>query len=147
MIGVCGDDDLDAGSIDPHQLFLVFNELAEAEIHRPHGFQLAYMIDQSHNVTDPIESLMSSAETIAASYCKAQLVDREALRAAQEDNDAMLAFHIIRRAYLTDVSPILGMARMEAGGAIDPLAAYRNSGYREKVSRDRHGMGTLAGIV
>ena len=60
-----GDDDLDSGSINPHQLFLVFNELVEAELNPRDGFSPAYMIDQSHNVTDPIESMMSSAEAIA----------------------------------------------------------------------------------
>ncbi len=146
-----GDDDLDAGSINPHQLFLVFNELAEAERNPREGFDPAfmpaYMIDQSHNVTDPIESLMSSAESIAGSFCRAQLVDREALCAAQEANDAMAAFQILRRAYLTDVSPILAMARLEAGGALDPLATYRGSGYRSRVARARRGAGTHAGIV
>jgi L-rhamnose isomerase/sugar isomerase len=142
-----GDDDLDAGSINPHQLFLVFNELAEAELNPRAGFQPAYMIDQSHNVTDPIESLISSAESIAGSYCRAQLVDREALRAAQEENDAMAAFQILRRAYLTDVSPVLAMARMGAGGAIDPIAAYRASGYRANAARKRRSAGTHPGIV
>lgn len=142
-----GDDDLDAGAIHPHQLFLVFNELAEAELCRPDGFKPAYMLDQSHNVTDPIESLMSSVETTAASFCKAQLVDRSALREAQDANDAMLAFTILRRAYLTDVSPILAMARMEAGGAVDQLTVYRNSRYRLEVARERERSGTHAGIV
>ena len=142
-----GDDDLDAGSINPHQLFLVFNELAEAERNPRGGFDPAYMIDQSHNVTDPIESLLSSAEAIVGSFCRAQLVDREALCAAQEANDAMEAFQILRRAYLTDVSPVLAMARMEAGGAIDPLAAYRASGYRSQVAKVRQSAGMHAGIV
>src|SRR5215470_11094509 len=78
-----GDDDLDSGSINPHQLFLVFNELVEAEARAPKDFNPAYMIDQSHNVTDPIESMLSSAETIAAAYAKALVVDRAALRDAQ----------------------------------------------------------------
>ena len=142
-----GDDDLDAGSINPHQLFLIFNELAEAELRSAQVFHPAYMIDQSHNVTDPIESLISSAEAIAASYCQAQLVDREALHAAQESNDAMLAFHTLRRAYLYDVSPILAMARMQASGAIDPMAVYRRSGYRASTAQQRHRAGAHAGIV
>jgi len=142
-----GDDDLDAGSIHPHQLFLIFNELVEAQLHPREGFAPAYMIDQSHNVTDPIESLISSAETIAASFCKALLVDRAALREAQEGNDVMMAFQLLRRAYLTDVSPILALARMEAGGAIDPLTTYRGSGYRAKTAWERKKAGTDAGIV
>ena len=120
-----GDDDLDAGAINPHQLFLIFNELVEAALEPRDGFDPAYMIDQSHNVTDPIESMLCSAEAIAGSFAKALLVDREALRAAQESNDAIIAFRALRRAYDTDVAPIVATARAEAGGAIDPLALYR----------------------
>jgi L-rhamnose isomerase / sugar isomerase len=142
-----GDDDLDSGSINPHQLFLVFNELVEAELHPRDGFNPAYMIDQSHNVTDPIESMMSSAEAIASCYAKAIIVDREALHTAQDGNDTMMAFQALRRAYNVDVAPILAMARMEAGGAIDVLAAYRESGYRARKAQERKAVGLGAGIV
>jgi L-rhamnose isomerase / sugar isomerase len=142
-----GDDDLDSGSINPHQLFLVFNELVEAELNPRDGFNPAYMIDQSHNVTDPIESMMSSAEAIASCYAKAIIVDREALHAAQECNDTMMAFQALRRAYNVDVAPILAMARFEAGGAIDVLAAYRKSGYRARKAQERKAVGLGAGIV
>jgi len=142
-----GDDDLDSGSINPHQLFLVFNELVEAELNPRDGFRPAYMIDQSHNVTDPIESMISSAEAIFAAYAKAVLVDREALHLAQESNDTMMAFQALRRAYRTDVTPILAMARMEAGGAVDALAAYRASGWRMRKAQARRPVGLGAGIV
>jgi L-rhamnose isomerase/sugar isomerase len=142
-----GDDDLDSGSINPHQLFLVFNELVEAELNPRDGFDPAYMIDQSHNVTDPIESMLSSAEAIVASYAKAVLVDRAALHAAQEANDTMMAFQALRRAYNVDVGPILALARAEAGGAIDVLAAYRDSGWRERKAQERKAVGLGAGIV
>jgi L-rhamnose isomerase / sugar isomerase len=142
-----GDDDLDSGSINPHQLFLVFNELVEAELHPRDGFNPAYMIDQSHNVTDPIESMMSSAEAIASCYAKAIIVDRDALHAAQDSNDVMMAFQALRRAYNVDVAPILAMARVEAGGAIDVLAAYRASGYRDRKAQERRPVGLGAGIV
>jgi len=142
-----GDDDLDSGSINPHQLFLVFNELVEAELNPRDGFRPAYMIDQSHNVTDPIESMISSAEAIFAAYAKAVLVDREALHLAQEGNDTMMAFQALRRAYRTDVTPILAKARMEAGGAVDALAAYRASGWRMRKAQARRPVGLGAGIV
>ncbi len=142
-----GDDDLDSGSINPHQLFLVFNELVEAELNPRDGFNPAYMIDQSHNVTDPIESMMSSAEAIASCYAKAVLVDRKALHAAQDSNDTMMAFQALRRAYNVDVAPILAMARMESGGAIDVLSAYRASGYRARKAQERKSVGLGAGIV
>ncbi|WP_298200071.1 L-rhamnose catabolism isomerase [Novosphingobium sp.] len=142
-----GDDDLDSGSINPHQLFLVFNELAEAEANPRDGFRPSYMIDQSHNVTDPIESMLSSAEAIAQCYAKASLVDRAALHAAQEANDTMMAFQALRRAYTIDVSPILAKARVEAGGACDVLAVYRQSRYRDRKAQERRAVGLGAGIV
>ncbi|WP_203290721.1 L-rhamnose catabolism isomerase [Maricaulis parjimensis] len=142
-----GDDDLDSGSINPHQLFLIFNELVEAELNPRDGFDPAYMIDQSHNVTDPIESMMSSADAIATAYAKALLVDREALWRAQEINDAMMAFQALRQAYKTDVSPILGQVRLEKGGAIDMLSTYRQSGWRDRKARERKSVGLGAGIV
>ncbi len=142
-----GDDDLDSGSINPHQLFLVFNELVEAELNPREGFNPAYMIDQSHNVTDPIESMLSSADAIATAFAKACLVDRAALHAAQEANDTMLAFQALRAAYKVDVAPILAMARVEAGGAIDLIGTYRRSGYRARKAQERCAVGLGAGIV
>ena len=142
-----GDDDLDSGSITPHQLFLVFTELVEAERNAAGTVTPAYMIDQSHNVTDPIESMLSSAEAIAQCFAKASLVDREALHAAQQANDAMMAFQALRRAYTIDVSPILAKARVEAGGAFDVLAVYRQSQYRDRKAQERKAVGLGAGIV
>lgn len=142
-----GDDDLDAGSINPHQLFLVFNELVEAQQSAPGEFDPAYMIDQSHNVTDPIESMLSSAEAISSAYARALIVDREALHAAQEENDVMIAYQTLRRAYVTDVLPILAMARYERGGAIDPIAVYRSSGWRDCKARERSEVALGAGII
>ena len=142
-----GDDDLDSGSINPHQLFLVFNELVEAELNPREGFDPAYMIDQSHNVTDPIESMLSSAEAISQCYAKALLVDRAALHGAQAANDTMMAFQALRRAYNVDVGPILAKARLEAGGAIDVLQVYRDSRWRERKAQQRKAVGLGAGIV
>ncbi|WP_288194267.1 L-rhamnose catabolism isomerase [uncultured Phyllobacterium sp.] len=132
-----GDDDLDAGSIDPYRLFLVFNELVDAEERGVENFHPAHMIDQSHNVTDPIESLISSANEIRRAYAQALLVDRAALDGYQDGNDALMASDALKRAYRTDVEPILAEARRRAGGAIDPIAAYRASGYRQKVGKIR----------
>ena len=142
-----GDDDLDSGSINPHQLFLVFNELVEAELNPRGDFRPSYMIDQSHNVTDPIESMLSSAEAISGCFARALLVDRQALHAAQDDNDTMMAFQALRRAYNVDVAPILAMARFEAGGAIDVLATYRASQWRARKAQERKAVGLGAGIV
>ena len=132
-----GDDDLDSGSIKPFQLFLVFNELVDAELEGIPGFAPAYMLDQSHNVTDPLESLMVSAMEVARAYVQAHLVDRAALAEAQANNDAVRALQILKAAFRTDVSPILAAARVREGGAIDPVAAYRASGYRASVASQR----------
>lgn len=132
-----GDDDLDAGSIDPYRLFLVFNELLDAEQRGVNDFNPAHMIDQSHNVTDPIESLINSANEIRRAYAQALLVDRKALSGYQDGNDALMATETLKRAYRADVEPILAEARRRAGGAIDPIAAYRASGYRKQVSAER----------
>jgi L-rhamnose isomerase/sugar isomerase len=136
-----GDDDLDSGSIEPFRLFLVFNELVDAARRQAageiDGFAPAYMIDQSHNVTDPIESLMQSAMELQRAYAQALLVDRAALDAAQDANDALHAHRILKQAFVTDVSPILAEARRRAGGAIDPMAVYRASGYRAIKARER----------
>jgi L-rhamnose isomerase / sugar isomerase len=142
-----GDDDLDTGSINPHQLFLIFNELVEAANRAAGDFDPAYMIDQSHNVTDPIESLLMSAAAIAGSYARALIVDREALEAHQHGNDVVLAFSDLRRAYETDVAPILAMARYELGGAIDPVDTYRTSEWRPRKAQERARASTAAGIV
>ncbi len=143
-----GDDDLDAGSVNPHQLFLVFNELVEAERRDPEGFRPAYMLDQSHNVTDPIESLLNSAGAVAAAHARALVVDREVLAEHQKANDVIMGFNTLRRAYDTDVTPILAMARYELGGAIDPIAAYRASEWRVRKAQVRTPIAVgQAGIV
>ncbi|MCG2583929.1 L-rhamnose catabolism isomerase [Massilia sp. TS11] len=131
-----GDDDLDSGSINPFQLFLVFNELVDAGERDP-GFRPAFMLDQSHNVTDPIESLMQSAVEVQRAAVQAALVDRAALSAYQQSNDALQAAQTLKAAFRTDVSPILAMARLRNGGAIDPVACYRASGYRARCAEER----------
>ncbi|HJZ82905.1 MAG TPA: L-rhamnose catabolism isomerase [Pyrinomonadaceae bacterium] len=132
-----GDDDLDAGSIKPFQLFLIFNELVDAELSQAPNFMPAYMLDQSHNVTDPIESLMMSAAELVRAYVQAHLVDRAALTEAQERCDPLMALHILKQAFTTDVAPILAVARERAGGAIDPIRVYRESAYRKRKGEER----------
>jgi L-rhamnose isomerase/sugar isomerase len=143
-----GDDDLDTGSIKPFQLFLIFNELVDAELSGLPNFNPAYMLDQSHNVTDPVESLMTSAIEVSRAYIQAHLVDREQLLDAQKRNDALLALSTLKNAFTTDVSPILATARMEQGGAVEPLNCYRASNYRQIKAKERPAkIGISAGIV
>jgi L-rhamnose isomerase/sugar isomerase len=142
-----GDDDLDAGSIDPFRLFLVFNELVEAELAKAPNFSPAHMLDQSHNVTDPIESLMTSAIELQRAYAQALIVDRGALREHQSANDVLMAAQTLKRGFTTDVSPILAQARVSRGAAIDPVATYRDSGYRAECARTRPGKQSLGGGI
>ncbi len=142
-----GDDDLDAGAINPFQLFLVFHELVTAEVQKRPGFDPAYMMDQSHNVTDPIESLMMSAIQIQRAYAQAHLIDRPRLMALQDSNDALMAHDTLKQAYHTDVAPILAMARLRSSGCIDPIAVYRESGYRQRKHDERPQRASLGGGI
>ena len=132
-----GDDDLDSGSIDPFRLFLVFHELVKADNSDEGDFAPAYMLDQSHNLTDPVESLITSAEAIAIAYVQALLVDQERLRALQDENDALAASQSLKEAFRIDVRPIVKTARQRRGGAIDPVGVYRASEYRTGAARRR----------
>src|SRR5271166_5125148 len=143
-----GDDDLDTGSIDPFRLYRVFNELVDGSARGAPGFNPAYMLDQSHNVTDPIESLLASAMEVQRACAQALLIDRDALEAAQEANDVMLAHRIFKAGFTTDVSPILAEARRRGGGAIDPVGVYRASKYRAHKTKERPAAaGSSSGIV
>ena len=132
------DDDLSAGSIKPYQLFLIFNELVDARSDPTvQNFNPAYMIDQSHNVKDPIEDLIQSSIEIHRAYTKALLVDREVLGEFQESNDVIMAEQTLKKAYETDVSPILAEVRRRKGAALNPLRVYRESGYRAQMVSER----------
>ncbi|MCB2011580.1 MAG: L-rhamnose catabolism isomerase [Geminicoccaceae bacterium] len=142
-----GDDDLDAGSINPFQLFLVFHELVLAGERRADGFEPAYMIDQSHNVTDPVESLMDSAMAIQRAHAQALLVDRHQLGAAQDANDTIGARDILMRAFRCDVSPLIAEARLRSGGALDPIRTFRATGYRQKKDAERPQQASFGGGI
>lgn len=143
-----GDDDLDSGSLHPYQQFLIFNELVDAQYRNQPGFGPNYMLDQSHNVTDAIESLMNSAEAVQRSYVCALIVDRVSLSEFQQNNDALMCSNTLKRAFNTDVTPILAMARKRNGGAIDPIATYRATDYRNKMAKLRPDSGgSRSGIV
>ncbi len=136
-----GDDDLTTGSIHPYQLFLVFNELVDAAHDRVEGFEPSYMLDQSHNLKDPIEALIQSIVALQRAFAKAQLVDREALAGFQQSNDVLMAEETMKTAFETDVSPIIREARLRNGGALEPLALFRESGYRAALAAKRTSAG------
>jgi L-rhamnose isomerase/sugar isomerase len=135
-----GDDDLTVGSIKPYALFLIFNELVYGMANNPNNPDLAWMIDASHNIKDPLEDLLQSLEAIQEAHAKALLVDQAALEAAQLSHDVVKCQEILQGAYRTDVRPLLQRARLDAGGAIDPLGAYRSMGVRDGLigERGRH---------
>lgn len=133
-----GDDDLTVGSIKPYQLFLIFNELVEFlegnEIKNP---PLAWMIDASHNTKDPLEDLLQSLESIAVTYGKALLIQRNDLEEAQGANDAARCQELLQDAFLSDVRPLVAEARLRQGGALKPVPAYRQLGVRAELTRER----------
>jgi L-rhamnose isomerase/sugar isomerase len=140
-----GDDDLTVGSINPYQLFLIFNELVEGMDARgmQHATDLGWMIDASHNVKDPLEDLLQSVEAIKIAYAQALLVDTRALQAAQEVNDVAKAQEILQQAYRTDVRALVAEARLQAGAALQPLQLYRQLKVRENLIKER-GQKTVA---
>ena len=140
-----GDDDLDAGSINPYELFLIFNELTVASQNNKIK-NIAFMIDQSHNVTDPIESLISSANEIVNSYTKSLLINFSSLEKAQDSNDAIQSMQILKTAFNTDVSPIVAMARFENGNSINPIKNRKLDYQNKSLTRKNEG-GSSSGIV
>ena len=134
-----GDDDLTVGSINPYQLFLIFNELMEGMDAKGMDFAtgLAWMIDASHNIKDPLEDLLQSIEAIQIAYAQALVVNTHALQIAQQNNDVVTAQEILQNAYRTDVRPLVAEARLQAGGALAPLTLFREKKVRENLIKAR----------
>lgn len=134
-----GDDDLTVGSINPYQLFLIFNELVEGmnKQNLNHATSLSWMIDASHNIKDPLEDLLQSTEAILIAYTQALLVEHLELKQAQEDNDIVKAQEILQNAFRTDVRTIVAEARLRAGGAIDPIKFFRENNVRAALIKER----------
>lgn len=134
------DDDLMVGSVNPYELFLIFHEIISASQDPRNAAtanSIAYMLDQSHNVEPKVEATIQSVMNVQSAYAKAWLVDRAALAEAQAALDVLAANRILHAAFETDVRPLLAEVRQELGAATDPIAAYRASGHRERVGRER----------
>jgi L-rhamnose isomerase/sugar isomerase len=136
-----GDDDLTVGSIKPFELFLIFGELLAAGGGRMP--EAAYMIDESHNLKDPLEDLIQATDTIQHALALALCVNRPDLADAQQANDPARAAEVLHRAYRSDVRPLVAEARRRNGAALDPLATFRAVGYRAATVAER-GTGAVA---
>jgi L-rhamnose isomerase/sugar isomerase len=131
------DDDLTVGSINPYELFLIFNELIGGELDPGVEMDVAYMIDQSHNVKPKIEAMIQSVVNIQMAYARALLIDRDKLAEAQSAGAIVEAEETLLDAFRTDVRPLLAQVRLEMGLEPNPLAAFRASGYMDKVRAER----------
>jgi L-rhamnose isomerase / sugar isomerase len=136
------DDDLMVGSADPFQLFRILNEVVAAGALRPDA-GIAFMLDQCHNIEPKIPAQIRSVMNVQEAAAKALLVDRAALREAQQGGDVLGANAALMDAYNTDVRPLLAELREDMGLDPDPVGAYLRSGYAEKIAADRVG-GTAA---
>lgn len=139
------DDDLTAGSIKPYQLFLIFSELVDGMDARgiDHATGLAWMIDASHNLKDPLVDLLQSVEAIKIAYAQALLVDRKALKEAQQQNNVVRAEEILQDVFRMDVRPLVAEARLRQGAALNPVALFNELGLRNKLIEER-GSNTVA---
>ena len=131
------DDDLTLGSIDPYQVFRIFHEIHQYEWELGKPADVAYMIDQSHNLKGKIEAMVQSVVAAQELHAKAALIDRETLAQQQKDGDLVRAEETFRHAFWSDVRPLLKEWRRDRGLAEDPLQALHESGYVERISKER----------
>ena len=133
-----GDDDLSTGSVKPYQLFLIFCELIAGDLDGAQSWSsISWMIDASHTTKDPLEDLMQALEAISQAFAKALLVDREKLRICQMEGDVTGAQEVLQKAFLTDVRSLVREARVQIGGAAEPLEVFRKLKIREKLIVER----------
>ena len=131
------DDDLTVGAIDPYQMFRIFNEIASYEAQSGRDLDIAYMIDQSHNIKPKVQAMIQTVCTVQELFAKALCVDRAALAAAQSREDTVAAEETLRAAFAANVAPMLKAVRKALGVPADPLSAYRASGYEQRVAAER----------
>ena len=131
------DDDLTLGCIDPYQVFRIFHEIALYEWEQQAPADIAYMIDQSHNLKDKIEETIQTVIAAQSFFAKAALVDHAALAKHQQKCALIDAEECVKSAFATDVRPVLKAWRKSKGLPEDPLAAFRASGYMKRITKDR----------
>jgi L-rhamnose isomerase/sugar isomerase len=138
------DDDLTLGSIDPYQVFRIFHEIQFHAWESGRLAAIAYMIDQSHNLKPKIEEMIQTVNNAQELYAKAALVNHVDLSRYQEQADLISAEECLRDAFSTDVRPMIREWRRTKGLPEDPLAAFRASGYLERVAAERGGRSVAA---
>jgi L-rhamnose isomerase/sugar isomerase len=131
------DDDLTLGSIDPYQVFRIFNEIFHYEWETGQRADIAYMIDQSHNLKGKIEAMIQTVVTAQELYAKAALVDRERLADCQTRCALVDAENCLKDAFSTDVRPMIREWSNGRGLPENPLEAFRQSGYLERITAER----------
>ncbi len=131
------DDDLTLGSIDPYQVFRIFYEIALFEWETGNHVDVAYMIDQSHNLKGKIEAMIQTVSTAQELFAKSSLIDFEALVQHQQRCELVDAEECLKTAFNTDVRPLLRSWRHSKGLPEDPLLAFRQSGYLEHITKER----------
>jgi L-rhamnose isomerase/sugar isomerase len=132
------DDDLMVGAADPFQLFRIMHEIALAGAVEPDK-EITFMLDQCHNIEPKIPAVIRSVMNVQEATAKALLVDTGALAAAQRDGDVLGANAALMDAYNTDVRPLVAELREDMGLDADPIAAYKRSGYGERIRAERVG--------
>jgi L-rhamnose isomerase/sugar isomerase len=138
------DDDLMTGTVNPLQLFLIYDQIVDATLDPATAATangLVYMLDQSHNIEGSMEGIIQSTMNTQTAYAKALLVDRRTLGVAQADGDVILANRTVMAAYETDVRPLLARARVEMGRHPDPIVAFREGKYLNRKATERAGSG------
>ena len=131
------DDDLTVGSINPYELYLIYNELVKAEDAPNNNPPIAYMVDQCHIAKTKIDAMIQTIEHIQTAYAKALCINRNKLAQAQAENDIVTAETCMTEAFNTDVLPLLKVAREEMGLDPNPLDAFRASGYWARMAKER----------
>lgn len=132
------DDDLIVGAINPYELFLIFYQILDASVDQDRGVRqtaenIAYMIDQSHSIEPKIPAMIRSVLNVQTQYAKALLINFDEVRKAQEEQDVLGAENAIREAFEFDVTPLLKAVREEMGVSADPMKAYLDSGYANRI--------------
>ena len=131
------DDDLTIGSIDPYQVFRIFHEIHTFQWETGTQADIAYMVDQSHNLKGKVEEAIQTVNMAQELFAKAALVNHQELATAQKNCDLVMAESLLQDAFATDVRPVIQEWRESKGLPKNPIEAFRQSGYLERITKER----------